>query len=334
MRARNSVLIALAFTTSAGAAVGKPHLQPLTQISAFGSTLLTGPESTIFIRNDGARMESVALGSPGQRDQPGSPTVGASSHSEQIVAAEGKEGLLSAKLSDVLLVVFTALLALFTLLLWKSTAALAREAEKGGRTADQAAKAAEASARAAEHNAEIAARVDDARLVVSSMSIQERFDYGDKSEYLIVATLTNCGRTPAEVTHTAFYAWLAPTFEPVTENLSAHTLPCIKFGTIIEPGKTVDVETEIDLTESEANALCDGSTTLWAWGAVSYRTYFDRSMAKGFVGKLDHRSVGDNTGAPARARVEGSLRPPPLRLVQHCTGTVPDPDGQAFGLAR
>ncbi|OLL33550.1 hypothetical protein BTH42_00715 [Burkholderia sp. SRS-W-2-2016] len=267
--------------------------------------------------------------------QPAVPTRAIGSETNgQGNAGKSDEGFYSFKLSDALLVVFTALLAAFTGFLWWSTAALARETERGGEIAERASRTAEASARAAERTAEIAAYADDARWVVSSMSIKERIDLGARTEYRIVATLKNCGRTSAEITHKAFYAWLAPEFAPATEILSAHTVPSIDFDTLIEPGQTYDIEAEIELTEAEANALCDGSTQLWAWGALSYRTYLDRNMAKGFVGTFDKWGVQDGTGGPARDRVAGKLRPPPLRLVREYIGTVPDPDGQAFGVTR
>lgn len=323
--------------------------------TTFGQTLFTdrhassvSAESPVVMSSQPptaeARLPSAHITSRAPAPAPLSPasqaiavgTRGASAGNERAVVAEGRESFnvwgFSIKITDFLLVIFTGALAWFTYLLWRSTKNLWLEAKDSRSISEASANAAVKSAHGALRSAEVAARAHDARWIITSMHIDERLRYAeDGTEYQIVATLKNCGQTPAEITRTAFYAWLSPKFDPATEDLAACTKPELLFGKLVEPGKTIEVTTEINLTVEKIQSIRDGTTRLWAWGSLSYQTYLDESMVKGFVGLLDEASVRWHGDASDDAILAGPLCPPPLRVVRGYVGTVPDPDGRTLG---
>jgi hypothetical protein len=139
---------------------------------------------------------------------------------KKVAVLEGRESFVlfgwSLKITDVLLVLFTGLLALFTLGLWWSTWKRWTEAKEGRSIAEASARAAERSAEAAHQSAQVTSAAEQPRWVVKSICLTVHDTDGSTTDTAcrIVATLTNHGRTPAEITRTAFHWKVAVLLEP------------------------------------------------------------------------------------------------------------------------
>ena len=174
---------------------------------AFGTTLLA----------DSAVHASQALAVSNAKAQPAptlTPKAPASTTLEHKTAdkAEPNEYMplwsgRSVKITDFLLILFTAALAVFTFLLWLSTRALFKETQRSGKTAEISANAAEKSALAAETSAnvsrisvEAAIAAQQPRWLVKDMHVYSRSDYPrPTTSRRIVVTLVNHGTSAAEI---------------------------------------------------------------------------------------------------------------------------------------
>lgn len=194
----------------------------------FGQTLLSDPPA------------SAAQALTASNAQPGSasgakPEVQAAAPAEHAVAGKTEPNEYmpvwsgrSVKITDALLILFTAILAIFTGGLWVSTRALWKETKRGGRTAETAANAAEKSALAAETSAdaslisvEASIAAQQPRWLVEAMTVHSRLNYPSTSiARNITVTMANHGSTSAEITRTELRYG-------VLENLSFLPMECI-----------------------------------------------------------------------------------------------------------
>lgn len=352
---------------------GNAYLQP-SGSTAFGQTLFTdrpaskarvAPPVVVSVAPSTTAAASasapVAAPAPEPRAQPSAsqavaivPTAEPAEHKKTEVP-EGRESFLlygwSLKITDVLLVLFTGLLAVFTLGLWWSTWKLWIEAKEGRSIADASARAAERSSEAAHQSAQVASAAEQPRWVVKSMRLTVHDTDGSTTDTAcrIVATLTNHGRTPAEITRTAFHFKVAVLLEPRASQPMRSVARAENFGNVVEPGGDFLVTLDARVTEEQTQQLRRGTIHLWAWGYVAYRTYLDQHMVKGFIGVLDahptrrlpdEESEGgreDEAGRFYGHQIEGLLRQPTASAqVQSYVYTRPDDIGEAeaTGVAR
>ncbi|MDR5763322.1 hypothetical protein [Caballeronia sp. LZ035] len=233
-----------------------------------------------------------------------------------------------------------ALLVLFTGLLWWSTHRLWSETRKAGKVAETAANAAAASAEATLRSAQVASGAEQPRWIVTSMTLHVNDTDGSNTDTAcrVVAVLTNHGRTPAEVTRTAFRSRVTVLLDPKPRYAMGQSTPADAFGTtVVPPGGSYTLTLDTSVPEDDVEALRRGTTHLWAWGYLSYRTYLDEHMVKGFVGMLDVHPTRrlpldqqDQPGLNYGHLIEGALRQPPADArVQAYVYTRPDPVGEA-----
>ena len=274
---------------------------------------------------------------------------------KNVSVLDGRESFViygwSLKITDVLLVLFTGLLALFTLGLWWSTWRLWSEAKEGRSIAEASARAAERSAEAAHQSAQVSSAAEQPRWIVKSMSLTVHDTGGGTTDTAcrIVATLTNHGRTPAEITRTAFHWKVAVLLEPRARQPMHSVAHAENFGNVVGPGGDLRITLDARLTEEQTQQLRRGAIHLWAWGYVAYRTYLDQHMVKGFIGVLDAHPTRrlpndegeqEREGEPGRRYghvLEGALRQPTASAqVQSYVYTRPDDIGEAeaTGVAR
>jgi len=130
--------------------------------------------------------------------------------------AEALEGRESFTVFGLVFKITDALLVLFTGLLWWSTHRLWSETRKAGKVAETAANAAEASAEATLRSAQVASGAEQPRWIVTSMTLHVNDTDGSNTDTAcrVVAVLTNHGRTPAEVTRTAFRSRVTVLLDP------------------------------------------------------------------------------------------------------------------------
>lgn len=252
-------------------------------------------------------------------------------------APEGRESFtvfgLGFKITDTLLVLFTGLL-------WWSTHRLWNESRKGGKVAEMAANAAEVSAEAALRSAQVASGAEQPRWIVTSMTLHVNDTDGSTTDTAcrVVAVLTNHGRTPAEVIRTAFQSRVTVLLDAKPRYAMGQSTAADAFGTtVVPPGGSYTVTLDTRVPKDDVEALRRGTTHLWAWGYLSYRTYLDEHMVKGFIGMLDVHPTRrlpldqqDQPGMNYGHLIEGALRQPPADArVQAYVYTRPDPVGEA-----
>lgn len=355
-------LLSVSAGASASSPTGDASLQP-SRSTAFAETLLTDrPASNAvatqpIVRSVGPSTAVFLASASAATDASASP-VGPSDRTEDRKSAAvraGRESFVifgwSLKITDVLLVLFTGLLALFTLGLWWSTSKLWSEAKEGRSIAEASARAAERSAEAAHQSAQVASAAEQPRWVVKSMSLTVHDTDGSTTDTAcrIVATLTNHGRTPAEITRTAFHWKVAVLLEPRARQPMRSVARTENFGNVVEPGGDLRITLDARLTEEQTQQLRRGTIHLWAWGYVAYRTYLDQHMVKGFIGVLDahptrrlldeegEREQEDEPGRHYGHVLEGALRQPTASAqVQSYVYTRRDDIGEteATGVAR
>ncbi|WP_146010071.1 hypothetical protein [Burkholderia sp. WAC0059] len=211
-----------------------------------------------------------------------------------------------------LLTVFAALLALFAGLLWWSTRALWKETKTNRAVAEAASRAAADSARTALVGAETASLAERPRWIVASMRMQilGPTEAGG-IECRVEATLTNHGRTPAEITGAVFAGGVA------NELGASPRYPdgghFADFGEVVRPGESLDLRSlAIPIPPEELEALRAGTTRLWGYGYVAYRDFLDGHWTRGFVGVLDVGRTQWSGAAPEGG--SGPLCPPPAGL--------------------
>jgi hypothetical protein len=208
----------------------------------------------------------------------------------------------SIKITDGLLILFTALLAVFTFLLWVSTRSLWKETQRGGKTAEIAANAAEKSALAAEKSAdasfisvEASIAAQQPRWLVQDMYIYARLDYPENTTTRSIAVeLTNHGSTSAEITRTVLRYRVAdalaerPDYEGETDGMGQVDMAKhgSEFGKITKSGETYTIYRALNLDAHQLAAIESGTFQLWAYGYVQYRDFLDRSWEKSFIGQL------------------------------------------------
>lgn len=261
--------------------------------------------------------------------------------------AEAPEGRESFTVFGFAFKITDALLVLFTGLLWWSTRRLWNETRKAGKVAETAANAAEASAQAALRSAQVASAAEQPRWIVTSMTLHVNDTDGSTTDTAcrVVVVLTNHGRTPAEVTRTAFQSRVTVLPDSKPRYAMGQSTPADAFGTtVVAPGGSYTVTLDTRVSEDDVKALRRGTTHLWAWGYLSYRTYLDEHMVKGFIGMLDAHPTRrlpldqqDQPGLNYSRLIEGALRQPPADArVQTYVYTRPDPVGkaEATGVAK
>jgi len=242
------------------------------------------------------------------------------------------------KITDALLILFTAILAIFTGGLWVSTRALWKETKRGGRTAETAANAAEKSALAAETSAdaslisvEASIAAQQPRWLVEAMMVHSRMNYPSTSTARnIRVTMANHGSTSAEITRTELRYGVLENL-PADPEQARHThginllgtgTNVSKFGHIAKSGETFHIHEQLNLDDQQLAALASKTLRLWSFGTFQYRDYLDRTWEKGFVAVLDTEhadlSPNDNLGQGSNSAF---VQPPPDAGVQAYTYT-------------
>jgi hypothetical protein len=304
----------------------------------FGQTLLSDPPASA------AKALTASNAQPGSASA-AKPEVQAAAPAEHAAAGKTEPNEYmsvgsgrSVKITDALLILFTAILAIFTGGLWVSTRALWKETKRGGRTAETAANAAEKSALAAETSAdaslisvEASIAAQQPRWLVEAMTVHSRLNYPSTSTARnITVTMANHGSTSAEITRTELRYGVLENL-PADPEQARHThginllgtgTDVTKFGHITKSGETFYIHEQLNLDDQQLVALTSKSLRLWSFGTFQYRDYLDRTWEKGFVAVLDTEradlSPGDNLGQGSNSAF---VQPPPDAGVQAYTYT-------------
>lgn len=197
------------------------------------------------------------------------------------------------KISDALLILFTALLAWFTCGLWASTRALWKETKQGGATAEISAKAAQTSAAAARDLAAVSIAAEQPRFIVRSMTLWMTGASPSAGQFRgsIRVDLVNHGRTPAEITRTAFRYVVVKELDVEPHYPSQAVENANEFGQVIDPNSNIIVGDSICLTLEEVEAISRGDRNLFAFGYIAYADLRDDVRVKGFVGILNAKET-------------------------------------------
>jgi hypothetical protein len=159
------------------------------------------------------------------------------------------------------------------------------------------------------------------RWIVTSMTLRVSDTVGSTPDFdcRVGAVLTNHGRTPAAVTRTAFQSRLAVLLDSKPRYALAGSTPTEAFGTTLVPsGGSYTVTLDSLVHEEDVETLRRGTTHLWPWGYLSYRTYLDEHMVEGFIEILDAHPTRrlpmyqqDQPRLNYGRLIEGALRQPP-----------------------
>lgn len=197
---------------------------------------------------------------------------------------------------------FTALstvaVAVFTWRLWVSTDKLWEESRNALSVAQQSADAATQAAEAATRQARAAVNVERPFVYARGIGFQIKsgpnFSKIPESEwekfaefYEVVALFHNYGRTPAFVVNVRYGYSVSeglpskPTYPHVARAGANEIviLPDDRHRIVISDGSFV-------ITPEERKAIDSRSATLWFWGAISYRDFFNGVATSGFVAEI------------------------------------------------
>jgi hypothetical protein len=324
------VLLLGSTATLAAPATGAAATATVVPSIAFGQNLLSDPPVCCNKATAASRAQSAVpeLVKP-------EPSASENSEPNEYVSL----GRHSIKISDGLLVLFTAMLAAFTFGLWVSTRALWKETQRGGKTAEIAANAAEKSALAAETSANASLLSVEASMAAQQPRwlIHDVYLFTQQNHPLLAfptlsvfVTLANVGSTAAEVTRTVLQYSVA-TILPVVPDYTReadrmHLIGTVKnaseLGNIVNPGEHHTFTEYVNVSDEELADLETGARQLYVFGTVQYRDFLDRVWEKGFVAQLNGQRatlrVGDALGQGVRSEF---VQPPPEANAERYTFT-------------
>lgn len=207
------------------------------------------------------------------------------------------------KLSEKLLIGFTALLAVLTGLLWFSTRAVWKETQRGSRTAEVAADAAQKSAIAAEKSAVAALAGVDASIATQQprwllddmyLEISPGNHQFDDPSCRVVVTMKHLGNTASELSRAILDYAVVPHLTPQPTYTNRNTDPATNgagLGVVVAPNHTKQFTATVELSRQQAEGLIDETLKLFVYGVLVYRDFLDRPFEKGFIAELNARET-------------------------------------------
>jgi hypothetical protein len=149
---------------------------------------------------------------------------------------------------------------------------------------------------------------------------------------LLVVTLTNHGRTAAEITRTFLTAVSVLQLDRTPRTPIGPDGDSRTFGQVVSHRESVPLSLDLTLNNDVVDAIRSSRKHLGVHGYIAYRDFLDRHWRKGFIGVLDGTSM---KWYPVDGHAGGAFEQPPASAGVHAyTYTIPDEAGEAREAAR